>query len=303
MLTPPRGVTLVELLVTLGLMAIVSTAIYRVVVNSQRAYQAETQRIDLQQNLRAAATILSAELRELDASDGDLVALSPTSLTIRATRQLAFLCAVPVIGVPIAGTVGATLTIRQDPFYGARDFNSATDSIFIFYEGDPGTPGDDGWVRGRLNADPTPLRCADGAPGRHVSTQLLFQTNQIARTGRISGGSPVRGFEPVTYALYLAADGRWYLGAHSGSSGGVRQPLVGPLSGAAGVTFEYLAANGAATAVAAQVALIRFIVRARTAVPVRQGGGGGPPEYVTDSITTTVSLRNNRRWDTSAPGS
>jgi prepilin-type N-terminal cleavage/methylation domain-containing protein len=300
MLTP-RGVTLVELLVTLGLMGIVSTAIYRVLVNSQRAYQVETQRIDMQQNLRAAATILPAELRELDAADGDLIALSSTSLTIRATRQLAFICALPAIGVPVAGTVDATLTIRQDPFYGMRDLSSTTDSIFVFYEGDPGTPRDDGWVRGRLSADPAPLSCADGSPGRLLRTRLVFQTNQVARTGSISSGSPVRGFETMSYALYLATDNRWYLGAQSGSSGGMRQPVVGPLSGATGVTFEYFDADGATTAVATQVALIRITVRARTAVPVRKGDG--PPAYVTDSITTTVSLRNNRRWDTTAPGS
>jgi len=53
----------------LVLLAIVSTAVYRVLVNNQRLYVAQTQRIDLQQNIRAAETILPAEFRELDASE------------------------------------------------------------------------------------------------------------------------------------------------------------------------------------------------------------------------------------------
>ena len=66
-----RGLTLVELLVALVLLSIVSAALYRVLVSNQRIYQAQTQRIDMQQNIRAAAQILPADLRELDASEGD----------------------------------------------------------------------------------------------------------------------------------------------------------------------------------------------------------------------------------------
>ena len=44
---------MIELLVALVLLGIVSTAIYRVLVNNQRLYMAQTQRIDLSQNIRA----------------------------------------------------------------------------------------------------------------------------------------------------------------------------------------------------------------------------------------------------------
>src|SRR5205807_10016442 len=83
-----RGFTLVELLVALVLLSVVTAALYRVLVNNQRLYQAQTQRIDLQQNIRAAANILPAEFRELDASDGDIQAMSATSINIRAMRWL-----------------------------------------------------------------------------------------------------------------------------------------------------------------------------------------------------------------------
>jgi prepilin-type N-terminal cleavage/methylation domain-containing protein len=296
-----RGFTLIELLVALVLLGIVSAAIYRVLVNNQRIYQAQTQRIDLQQNIRAAVTLLPSELRELDASDGDIVAMAATSLTVRGTRQLAFICSVPVVGVPAGGVAAVTMTIRADPFYNVRDFATGTDSIFVYYEGDEGTIADDGWVRGRITANIANLNCPDGTAGRQLITSLFFGANQIAATGRIQNGSPVRGYEPVTYSVYQAADGRWYLGYQSLSGGGVRQPLIGPLLDANGVTFDYFGVDGAVAAVPAQVAQIRITLRAQTAQSIRTAGG--PQRYVTDSIVTTVSLRNNRRWNGVAPGS
>src|SRR2546426_177599 len=77
-----RGFTLSELMVSLLLLGIVAAAIYAALATNQRIYFVTGQRIDLQQNLRAAASILPAELRELDAADSDLVAMSDTSLTI-----------------------------------------------------------------------------------------------------------------------------------------------------------------------------------------------------------------------------
>ncbi len=49
-----RGFTMVELLIALVLLGLVSAALYRVLVNNQRLYMAQTQRIDLSQNIRAA---------------------------------------------------------------------------------------------------------------------------------------------------------------------------------------------------------------------------------------------------------
>ncbi|HKV72237.1 MAG TPA: prepilin-type N-terminal cleavage/methylation domain-containing protein, partial [Gemmatimonadales bacterium] len=67
----PRGFTLVELMVGLLLLGIISVGIYRVLVKNQQLYQTQSQKVDVGQNLRAAAAILPAELREIDAADGD----------------------------------------------------------------------------------------------------------------------------------------------------------------------------------------------------------------------------------------
>jgi prepilin-type N-terminal cleavage/methylation domain-containing protein len=299
-----RGFTLVELLIALVLLSIVSAGIYRVLVNNQRIYQAQTQRIDLQQNIRAATAILPAELRELDAADGDLIAMTPTSITLRAPRQLGIICGQPVIGALAGGVAAVTMLIRT-PLYGTRDLNAASDQLLVYYEGQQGATNDDGWVRGPISQDLGNANCADGfnSPARRLVGSLTFGVNQFAVTGMIPNGAPVRGFEVVTYSLYQAADGRWYLGYQGSQPGETRQPLIGPLVDANGVLFEYFDAAGAVTAVPAQVAQIRITLRAQTAQSVQQRAG--PRAFVTDSIVTTVALRNNRRpnWVTIAPGS
>ena len=104
-----RGFTMVELLVALVLLGIVSAALYRVLVNNQRLYQAQTARIDLSQNIRAAGSILPAEFRQLDASESDISAMSATSISIRAMRWLGFACSPPALG---GGLNGVAIIIR-----------------------------------------------------------------------------------------------------------------------------------------------------------------------------------------------
>ena len=98
-----RGFTLIELMVALVLLAIVAGGIYQVLVTNQQTYLAQTQRIDLQQNLRAGVTILPADFRELDPADGDILVMTATQIQLRAMRQLSFLCTPPVLAESGAG--------------------------------------------------------------------------------------------------------------------------------------------------------------------------------------------------------
>ena len=68
-----RGFSLIELVLALVILGIVAGAIYKVLLTNQQTYTAQTQGIDLQQNLRAGAALLPAEFRELNAG-GELVA-------------------------------------------------------------------------------------------------------------------------------------------------------------------------------------------------------------------------------------
>jgi prepilin-type N-terminal cleavage/methylation domain-containing protein len=293
-----RGFTLIELTIALVLLGIISTAIYRVLVSDQRIYQAQIQRMDLQQNIRAAATILPADFRTLDAADGDIIAMASDSIKIRAMRVFGVICDPPVLG---GALTARTLTVRQAMTFGSRAFTPATDSLLIYYEGDPGARSDDGWVLGKLTAAAA-LNCADGRPGTLLTTDLKspFVLPQLNQAGMIPAGSPVYAFETLVYKLYQAADGNYYLGLRNANG---LQPLIGPLTGpngtgqftgAPGMTLTYYDAAGAVTAVPANVAQIEIRVRGRSAQVVQLAQGG--QVIPVDSITTRVSLRNNRRW-------
>ena len=279
-----RGFTLVELLIALVLIGIVTAGLYRVLVNNQRIYSAQTQRIEMLQNIRAAAAILPAELRELSASEGDIGAMSATSIQIRGMRQVAILCETPVLGVR-----NPVLRIRQAPIYGLRAFDASRDSILVYYEGDDAIRTDDGWVLGRITSIAAGV-CPDTRPAWVLTTALSFGAGQSAVTGNIRGGAPARGFEPVRYSLYTSG-GRPYIGLEEGTA--AIQPVVGPLT-TNGLSLAYFDSTGAGTATPARVAMIRMTLRAETQQAFRQPNGA--IARAVDSVTTWVALRNNLRY-------
>ena len=298
-----RGFTLIELMIAVVLLGLVSAAVYKVLINSQRVYLAQTQTIDLQQNIRAAAAILPAEFRELDAADGDIKAMTATSLRIRGMRQLSFVCATPVLG---GGLGQIVLTVRTTPIYGTRQTFKQGDSILVYWEGDPTTRNDDQWLPAQLQKDADPGFCADSNVAVNPAFLLTLQPQWINnpilnRAGAIQIGAPVRGFDKVSYEVYQAPapDNNWYLGQRNPAQGGTIQPMIGPLIGANGVTFSYYDSVGVVTADSSQVAQIQVVLRARTASPIRSGGNG-VQDYKVDSVVTWVALRNNPRC---GPGS
>jgi prepilin-type N-terminal cleavage/methylation domain-containing protein len=288
-----RGFTMIELIVALVLLGIVSAAVYRVLVNNQRLYMAQTQRIDLSQNIRAAAAILPAEFRELDASEGDIAAMSSDSIQIRGMRWLGFLCNTPVLG----GAIGnVSLIIRggdvgQPLFFGSRGIQQ-TDGLLIYYDGNQASRLDDFWALGTIIAAPNGLNCTDGTNGQRLLTSINLLGLGPNVAGAITLGAPVRGYEVVTYKLYQSTDGLWYIGFRPFNQ--TMQPLIGPVI-PNGLTLQYYDVNGNVTAVKNQVARIDITVRARTTSAVRRGGQA-PAQVIVDSIVTSVALRNNRRF-------
>jgi prepilin-type N-terminal cleavage/methylation domain-containing protein len=297
-----RGFSLVELLIAMVLLAIVVTGLYRALMTNQRVYQQQTQVIGLQQNMRAAAAILPQELRELDATEGDITAMTATSITVRAHRWTGIMCVPPVTGVG-GGAIGpVAMTIRSAPFFGRAIVRN--DSIFVRYEGDDGTRADDGWVIGKvLDVGSAPAVCS-GQAGQVLAVNLSFTVSGLTNfPTSVVNGDPVLGFEPVTYSLYQptasncpsCTAGDWYVGLANSSSGGSPQPLIGPVL-ANGLSFAYYDSTGVVTANPARVARVDITLRAQTAQQIRARSGSNSLVRMADSVLTSVALRNNRRF-------
>lgn len=282
-----RGVTLLELVAALALFGVIAAAAFSTLLVNQRTHAALRQQMDLQQNLRAAATLLPAELRELNAADGDIVAMSATSLSMRAMRRMAFVCSPPTLG---AGLTGLVMTVRLQPFFGSRTF-AANDSLLIAYEGDQELRTDDTWVFGKVVSTAS-LACPDGRAGQRMTVDVNLNGAANA-AGAITVGAPVRGFERLRYFAYqnTSGDNKHYLGLQNASG---TQPLIGPLTGSSGLSLAYYDAAGAATAVPANVATIGVTLRGMSARSVRRSNGA--LAVLTDSVVTRIALRNNRRF-------
>src|SRR5207245_10540820 len=115
---------------------------------------AQRARSHLSANIRPAGHILPAEFRELEAADGDITAMSATSISIHAMRWTSFVCIAPVLN-GVAG--GRTMTIRggqtgQPMFFGSRGITVGTDSLYVYLDGDQTTRQDDYFVQSKLTA-------------------------------------------------------------------------------------------------------------------------------------------------------
>jgi len=259
--------TLVELAVTLGLVGLVGALVAGILLRQNRHYRTQTDRIETQQQLRAAIGVLPPDLRELDATDGDIEWMTPTGLEIRAMRWIGFLCGPASFD---ARSDQVSLTLARTPFFGLRDIDPA-DSLLLYFERIAAQR--DVWWPAKARSVSS-AACSNGAAGLQLTAVL--RPGRPANPDGIAVGAPVRGFERARYRAYQsAADRQWYLGVQS--PGSAIEPIAGPFV-EDGFHLAYIDATGRNTTDSRRVARIDIAVRA--------------PH---DSSSMSVALRNNRR--------
>jgi len=278
-----RGFTLAELLVALVLFGIVSTAIYQLLVNNQRMYRQQTQRIELSDNVRSAVAILPTDLRELDAQDprgSDIYAMTDSSITYRAMRTLRWVC------VSQDSTAMLYLDTTQ---VGLRGFNSTYDSVLVFADHNTMLTKDDEWLHADITSTPQAANDCAGKSSRRVNINRY-----LAVGDDVMQGSPVRGFEVVRVTSYQDMAGVTWMGMQRLAKSGTwdaLEPLVGPLE-AGGLQFAYYDSTGAVTVNPALVASVQITVIGRTSQLVNLSSG--TMGYLVDTLVTQVALRNSR---------
>jgi len=263
-----RGFTLVELLISIVVSTILLGAIYQVLATNQRVSAVQGEQILSQQTVRAGMEVLSQELREVAARDGDLLTLETSRVAFRAPRAFGLACEVIPNTPP---------TLRVAPI--GRPFE-AGDSVYVFADGNPSRADDDVWFGVAIQSVSAGTPCgADGVPAQSI---VLTGPGNSLDVARIRMGAPVRSWEVVEYGLEVIG-GESYL---TRVQGGTSARLVGPLEPGTGLAFEYLDQGGNPTTVAGSVTRVRVTLRTVSGARTEQG------RQVADTLTTLVFLRN-----------
>jgi prepilin-type N-terminal cleavage/methylation domain-containing protein len=284
-MTHRKGYTLIELMIGLVILGIVTGALYKLLVTTQRVSRAQTEHVDLQTNMRGAALIVPNELREINTVVGgnvdqnDILAGSGANvIQYRAMRGIGFICESPA--------AGGQVKILVSTWSGLRNPDGARDDGYVFIDGDENKSADDIWqpvtITGVANST------CGGAPA--------FALTISPTVGALVGlpvNTPVRLYEVMELSMY-ANSGQWWLGARSVSGGEVSpQPLVGPLDATAnaGFNLSYRDGNNAVTADLTSVKSIRIGMKSLSSYNVASGTGSTLGQ-LQETDSTQVVLRN-----------
>lgn len=260
------GTTLVELLVTLPLAALVLTLVTTALLSGWRAARQHDHAARHLRELRHAAGALSAELRPL-APDA-VLHWSDTLLTLRASLGTVIVCDHPAPEtVVVLAPPGSSTGIPW------RTLPAAGDAL-------------QGWTLGADLHTPQQLHAVvatvDGGAACPSSSAAPRGAGAIAwrltlphpAPAALEPGLPLRVTRVVRYRLY-ASQGGWYLGRHAFTRGawdGI-QPLAGPLESptAGGMRVHAWDADGTALASgAAAPQHVRVTLRTPTGASGRQ---------------------------------
>jgi prepilin-type N-terminal cleavage/methylation domain-containing protein len=288
--------TLAELVVVVTLLGTLMAAVTGVVLRQQHFYGAATEVIATHDNLRQGLDVLESELRGLTPFDGDIYAMTPSSVEFRATGGTSVVCTIDASRTLL--TIPPSAVPSRQPLTTWIAAPVRGDSLLILDLGtDPG-PDDDRWAKRALAADPTPVGSCPTASG-FTATAAEAAAAWTLRLdspldSAVTPGAALRFFRRARYELYRASDGLWYLGYVDCLAGrspqcSVVQPVSGPYT-PGGVHFDFLDTLGSATADPRSVARIDVLTWAESPRVVHDSRGR--VARFRDSLTTSIALRN-----------
>ncbi len=298
-----RGFTLVEMLVSMLLLAIVGGAMTRVLIKQQQYYRDSGRTAAARRELRLGATVLPAEFRSISSAGGDILTMSESDITVLAAIGASIVCAKgPAwFAIPPVNLARQTLTsLATTPLDG--------DVVFLYNDSTLKGSEDDKWEQFTLTGRSQTADC----PGAPYTDAVLDPTGSKPRTrytvaGTIQDsvhlGAGVRFARQTRYKIYQEASGNWYLGMqeYKGAGWSGTEPLAGPFrpfqSGDAnpsGLQFRYFDTLGVRITDFTQTKSVgRIDVFLRTnagqaAVSERQGAA------LRDSVVMRVAIRNSK---------
>ena len=292
-----RGITLIELLMTITILAIVGAALSSILTRQQRFYRDAAETVTVRRELRGGASLLPTDLRAISTAGGDLLAAGPTEFTMRATIGSAVVCAKGATSLDLVptGLTTHTLAAWYLPPQGG-------DTVFVFDDGTETGAGDDVWRQTAITGVATSATYCAASPYIAAVDDALPRTRislDSAVSATVQVGAVVRITRPVRYTLVQpTAASDWYLGyaEHTGTAWSAVEPIAGPLTSTNGLQFVYQDTLGAALTpstptLRTRVARVGVNIRATGRTDALRARGGQP---LLDSLTFHVGVRNFR---------
>lgn len=292
-----RGITLVEVMVTVVVLGIVGATLTTILTRQQRFYRDAAETVEVRRELRGGSMLLPTDLRAISTVGGDLLESTSRRFTIRATIGSAVVCARGASSVDVVPTDLTTHTLAS--WYAVPQ---ATDTAFVFDDSTTTGAADDYWWKGAIASTATSTAYCSGSPFIAAAdaglprTRITFTT---AIPATVVVGAVVRITRPVRYEVYRpSATSGWYVGyrEHAANVWSATAPVAGPLSDSTGLRFTYFDTTGTLvtpTTAAQRGAVARVGVDLRAAgrtdaLRVRNGAA------MRDSLTFKIGIRNFR---------
>jgi hypothetical protein len=276
------GVTLLELLAALLTSAVVLAGTHQVLLTTRRFGRVQSAMLEVHQSIRIASQILTAELRELDPSGGDIIAMGSDSISIRAMRGLAITCA--------PATSSGAIVVRDRLSFGYRAVDPSRDRALVLTGGAAASDDDDTWSDFGISSVSSGAQCDDGGAGTRIT---LVDAGGLVEA--IAVGTPLRTYERVVYRLYADGSDAWWLGVRgwAGGSWAAISPVAGPFQRGIGLAFSYQDSLGSPVTEPARVVRVGFALRGVSSAAVERVRG--IPAQYRDSLSGIVAPRNGRR--------
>lgn len=288
------GFTVLEMLVTLGLSAIVISLVGAIGIRQQRFHRDVVTAVERLEQLEQAAALIPIALRSISPAEGDIPAggARDTALEFRATIATAVVCDSG------PGTIVLAPTNTNAPHLAS--ILSRPEAGDTAWSLDIGAR--DHWIaRAIVSVVDTTVSCVLGGLAPWPAASRPTIALRVGAPVPAAAGSAVRVTRTWRYSIYRGSDGAWYFGAKEWNPTTRRfntiQPVGGPfLSPAAGgVSFRYADSAGVAIASGADdtrsIALIEIALRVDTLFQGRRSQAVG----IRGLATPAVALRNRAR--------
>lgn len=292
-----RGITLVEVLITITVLAIVGASLTAILTRQQRFYRDAAETVEVRRELRGGASLLPTDLRAISTAGGDLLEATATQFTIRATIGSAVVCAKGAQSVDLVPTGLTTHTLAA--WYSSPQVN---DSVFVFDEGADVGASDDSWWQAAISSTLASSSYCPGSPFIAPADAGLLRLRVslgAAIPPTVQVGTVVRITRPIRYSIYQPdATSDWYLGysEHDGSTWRATEPVAGPLLATNGARFVYFDTLGVARPTGTplqrtNIARVGVTLRATGRSDALRARNGEP---MRDSLSFKIGIRNFR---------